>query len=187
MKKTTLAVTLILALLSSATAAANLSLLAKANPEVYAIMPRGYIHSPIDNKTYHSSFIPLSLTVEVSKDTYNNASSPSILCYFDGKPLRVNTIPKGANAEGWLVFEGQTTVRNVADGKHSLAIADISCSWMASLVFPSVEFSVARPAPIANTQSSLAMSLSTLTAVAVSLALATVTVVGVLVHKKRRH
>jgi hypothetical protein len=125
---------------------------AKANPSIYAQMPRGYIHSPEGNKTYFSNSIPLSLTVEVRNDIYSNESSPLIYYYLDDSTFTVAAVPNGTSKDGWLVFVGQTVLTNMTDGEHSLAIAAISGSSMASMVFPSVEFSVASP-PTNNTQS----------------------------------
>jgi hypothetical protein len=148
MKRTALALTLIVALSLLAGTELQLVELAKANP--IAFMPHSRVVSP-ENMTYTTSSVSVVIIVEVSQRFYYNDSSffyngsPWINIHLDDVSLKVPAEVQTSN-DSWLTFHGETVVNDISDGPHKLTV-DYFSATIASLNNPAVYFVVETHAP----------------------------------------
>jgi hypothetical protein len=129
MRKTALALTLILGLSVLAVAEMKLVETVEANPGVFAIMPRTYIHSP-ENKTYTTGSVPIDVSFEISQKAYDKSPNPTIDIQLDNAGFKMKgwfRIPAefvSAN-DTWVIFHGASVLENLPDGPHTVRC---SCS-----------------------------------------------------------
>lgn len=145
----TLSVAVIASILLVAVCIAEFSFTTKANPEIYAGMPKLQIESP-NKSRYETGDVPVKVKGEVLKRYYINESSPCFWCYLDGKEFAVNASYEGETADGWVVLVGETTL-SLAKGKHTFSVWQISCSQLArALNSVTAVFYVNKSAPTAT-------------------------------------
>jgi hypothetical protein len=149
MKRKSLALPLVVILLILAGTELQQFEVAKANP--IAFMPHSSVASP-ENTTYTTNSIPVEITVEVSQRFYYNDSnffingSPWINIHLDDVSLKVPAELRTSN-DSWLTFYGETVLRDISDGPHTLAV-DYFSATIASSNNPVVHFVVETHPPI---------------------------------------
>ena len=134
MKRKTLALTLALALLFSAMAGTQLSLLAKANVYIPPMPPLITIVSPT-NSTYNVNTLSLEVTVRTIKGMYHELKAPIIFTYTldERTPERISIENFSSPMFGdypeekvtWInasSFEVTANLANLTDGLHSLRV-----------------------------------------------------------------
>ena len=193
MKRTALALTIILALLFSLMIGTQFINLGRANPiseERWAESPIISIQSPVDDETFSSNDVPLNFTITKhehwlirgGKEEYKNMLS-SVNITLDGKLYR--QIEVVSNLSSPFSYSGILT--NLPDGVHNLAIQtecegwdlEIHGLWARKLMYENssdlITFTVYEPEPFPVTVVVAATAIS-----------ATVVGVGLMVYFKNR-
>jgi hypothetical protein len=128
----------------------------KANPEVYASMPKLQITSPVENVTYNTSSVSFAVKGEVMQKQFINQSFPYFYCYLDSMNFTVNASYETSTSDGWLIFNGTITLSDLSNGRHSVSVNQISNSQISRMLNPvSASFDVENsnsainPSPVA--------------------------------------
>jgi hypothetical protein len=128
MKRTALALTLILALFLSAVAGAQLSLLPKANFVFPPANPVITIESPT-NSTYKVTTLSLEVTFETYKTGYPGGpeypTTRQFTYILDGKapePINITNFSVAINPGGDVFFEGSALLPELTEGLHNLTV-----------------------------------------------------------------
>ena len=123
MKRKTIALTLALALLFSAVAGAQFSLLAKANFVFPPANPHITVESPA-NRTYSTNSLSLNVTFRTYKTGYVMLAR-IYTCTLDEKKAELISITNSSvarNPGGLVFYEGAANLTNLTEGLHSLKI-----------------------------------------------------------------
>jgi hypothetical protein len=127
MKKTALASALILALLLSAVAGAQLNLFAKANFLFPPSNPAITIISPTNSSTYNVSTLSLKVTFTTYKTGYETNGVSRLFTYsLDGQNPENITITNSSSAPlpagAPVFFEGSANLMELTEGMHNLTV-----------------------------------------------------------------
>lgn len=128
MKRATLTLTLILALLFSAMVGAQLSPLAKANFCFSPANPVITIVSPT-NRTYNISTLSLEVTFETYKTGYPGGPESNETRLFtytldeeNPEPINITNSSVAINPGGDVFFEGSALLTELTEGRHNLTV-----------------------------------------------------------------
>jgi hypothetical protein len=128
MKRTASALTLAMALLFSATAGAQLNLLAKANFVLGPANPVITITSPT-NSTFNITTLSLEVTFETYKTGYPGGPESDKTRLFtyalDGRnpePINITNSSVAVNPRGDVFFEGSASLPELTEGQHNLTV-----------------------------------------------------------------